>query len=151
MVDRSESHDDLVAVLTAEHRHIDGLFGRYQALADAEPSQRRVAAYTVAEQLRQHLKTEHRYLHTAIRDRLPGGPDFVGHLEREQDELEHVLHNLEQPEVEEADFNALFSECAEWFRRHVSEVESSVFPRLYRLVDPEWLHAAGARILAESL
>jgi hypothetical protein len=147
---RHYDEDDLINVLTADHRHIDGLFGRYQELADGDASDRRVAAFTVAEYLRRHVEIEHRYIDSAIKAHFPHGTDTVGRLERERTELEHLLIGIETPGLPDGEFGARMLACAEWFRQHLSTTESTLFPRLYRRCDAEWLHAAGSRLLAES-
>lgn len=142
--------DDLINVLIADHRHIDGLFGRYQELADADVSERRVAAFTVVEYLRCHVEIEHRYVDSAVKAHFPHGVDLVGRLERDRTELEHLLLTIEQPGLADGEFGARTRQCAEWFRQHVSTTESALFPRLYRRCDAAWLRAAGSRLLAES-
>ncbi|MEU7866303.1 hemerythrin domain-containing protein [Dactylosporangium sp. NPDC049140] len=102
---------DLLELLTAGHRRLESLF------ADAEtastPQRRRDALADAADALARHADAESRFLHPALREHLPAGPDIASY-----------------EEAEHASFAPLTAERFDAVRQHMQEEETELFPRL---------------------
>nr|BFE65837.1 hypothetical protein GCM10020063_103630 [Dactylosporangium thailandense] len=102
---------DLLELLTAEHRRLESLF------ADAEtaptPRRRREAVAAAEEALRRHIDAESRFLHPALREHLPAGPDIAAY-----------------EDAEHASFGSLAAGGFDAVREHMQEEETEIFPRL---------------------
>ncbi|MGI5236928.1 hemerythrin domain-containing protein [Dactylosporangium sp. CA-139066] len=125
---------DLIDVLVAEHRRLESLF------ADAEtaptPERRRAALAVALDALARHAAAEERFLHPALREWLPAGPEIVEYEQAEHDSIARDAAGCRGGDVPAALFDAV--------RQHMQEEETEIFPRLSQACPPPRLLELGA-------
>ena len=108
---------DLLELLTAEHRRLESLFADVETATT--PQVRREALAAAEEALARHAAAESRFLHPALREHLPAGPDIASY-----------------EQAEHASFAPLTAERFDAVRQHLQEEETELFPRLVQACPP---------------
>ncbi|GAA4250788.1 hemerythrin domain-containing protein [Dactylosporangium darangshiense] len=123
---------DLIHLLVAEHRRLESLFADVET---AQAADRRRAALTAAlHALALHAAREERFLHPALREHLPAGPEIA-----EFDRAEHAAMARDAAGCDEAGASALFDVV----RLHMQQEETELFPRLAQACPPQLLQRLG--------
>jgi hemerythrin superfamily protein len=133
----SPATEDVVDVLTTDHREMTALIA--QIRATAEPQERRDLADTLTAELIRHAVGEEMYVYPAMRRHLPDGDAAVEHDTEEHKELERTLKQLEGADPADAGFDALITELETTLADHVADEESEQFPRLRQSIPHEEL------------
>ncbi|HTJ33310.1 MAG TPA: hemerythrin domain-containing protein [Dactylosporangium sp.] len=126
---------DLIDLLVAEHRRLESLFADVET---AQAADRRRAALTAAlRALALHAVEEERFLHPALREHLPAGPEIA-----EFERAEHAAIARDAAGCDAADppdASALFDAV----RLHMQQEETELFPRLAQACPPQRLQRLG--------
>ena len=133
---------DLVDILVAQHRAVERLFADVETTSDR--AIRRDTLAVVMAALRQHSRTEERFMYPATRDSLSAGEDIVGHEEREHRDAARLMDRIGSLEDSAPGYEPLVSELLDSVRCHVQEEETEIFPRLRAACDPVVLERLGA-------
>ena len=133
----SETSQDVVDVLTSDHRDVTALIGEIWAVKD--PMIRRDLTDTAISELVRHAVAEEMYVYPAIREYLPDGEKAVEHDIEEHKELERTMKRLEEVDVTSADFDERLRELESTLTDHVQDEESEQFPELRQRVPREEL------------
>ena len=125
---------DVIDVLTTDHREAEELVG--QLLAGGDPETQRDRADSLISELVRHSVAEEMYVYPAMRDHLPDGDAAVEHDTKEHKELEALMKRLEGADAAEAEFLEIVREISSTLRDHIEDEEQEQFPKL-RLHVPE--------------
>lgn len=103
---------DLIALLVAGHRRLESLFAEFETAPS--PAQRQAAFAAMQAALARHASLEARFLHPALRQYLPAGPEIAAY-----EAAEHASFGALEPAV-----------LLDAVRLHMQEEETELFPRL---------------------
>ncbi|MFI2353040.1 hemerythrin domain-containing protein [Streptomyces sp. NPDC019443] len=133
---------DVINELTADHREIDSLFARIQALPTGD-SQRRRLADTLTMELVRHAVAEEEHLYPAVRRYVDGGDDIADKELSDHGEVERMLKELEDLEPGDSRFDTLVAELKRSVTTHVTDEENRLFPLLANSCSREKLQELG--------
>lgn len=100
---------DLVSVLVEDHREVEALFARFDALPPGDPRRRQVADAAIAELVR-HSVAEEMYLYPTTRRALPDGDDLADHEIDEHATAERTMKQVEGVDVTDPRFGPAAAE-----------------------------------------
>jgi len=124
----SPLEQDVVDVLTSDHREVLDLLGQIKLTTDTE--RRRDLADTVISELMRHAVAEEMYVYPAMRKHLPDGDEAVKHDVGEHKELERTMKKLEAVPADSPDFSEVLGQLETILRDHVQDEETEQFPGL---------------------
>jgi hemerythrin superfamily protein len=133
----SPTSQDVIDVLTMDHREATDLIGQIKGSADAE--QRRDLTDTVISELVRHSVAEEMYVYPVMREHLPNGEEVVSQDIAEHKELERIMKDLEAADPVGPGFAELIGELERTLRDHVHDEEDQQFPQLRTLVPADKL------------
>ena len=125
-------HQDVVDVLTSDHRDVTALIGEIWTVRD--PMMRRDLADTAISELVRHAVAEEMYVYPAMRKYLADGDKAVEHDIEEHKELEETMKRLEGVEVGAPEFDETLRKLEELLADHIQDEEKDQFPELRRHV-----------------
>jgi hemerythrin superfamily protein len=126
------SDQDVVDVLTADHRDVTALIGEIWTVKD--PMIRRDLTDTAISELVRHAVAEEMYVYPAMRKYLDDGDKAVEHDVQEHKELEETMKTLEGVDVSAPEFETNLRKLQEVLADHVQDEENEQFPELRRKV-----------------
>ncbi|MGY0057283.1 hemerythrin domain-containing protein [Streptomyces sp. LZ34] len=135
---------DVVDLLTADHREVQGLFEGYRASAD--PGERRLLVERITVEIVRHSVAEEQYLYPTVRKALPNGDEVAEQEMEELSEAERILGDLEQLDAADRRFDALVRELYDVVSMHIRGEEDVIFPELRERLTPEERMALGLRV-----
>lgn len=135
---------DVVDLLTADHREVQGLFEGYRASAD--PGERRLLVERITVEIVRHSVAEEQYLYPTVRKALPHGDEVAEREMEEFSEAERILGDLEQLDTADRRFDALVRELYDVVSMHIRGEEDVIFPELRERLTPEERLALGLRV-----
>lgn len=130
---------DAIDLLTRDHERLDGLLDRFAVQADRE--ERTEALRSVVRELSIHLAIEDRILYRAVRDAFPDGEELADDLLERHKDLEQALAAYQELEPSEEDGRV--RKLREGARRHISDEEREVFPKVREHVPQDRLEKLG--------
>lgn len=140
------STNDVVDILTADHREMIGLLELIEETSD--PAERRALADAATAEIVRHSVAEELFVYPVYTREVSGGADEVEHDKGEHQELEETLVKLEGVDAEHADFLRLVRELKDQLDHHASDEESDQFPKLRAAVSAEELVELGREVEA---
>lgn len=120
---------DVIAELTHDHREVEDLFGRIEALPPGD-KQRKVYADQAVMELVRHSMAEEEYLYPSVRQHLVGGDDIADKELHDHAGAEQIMKDLERYEADDREFDELIGKLMAEIRSHVAEEETNLFPKL---------------------
>jgi hemerythrin superfamily protein len=142
----SAAEQDVVDVLTTDHREAEELIG--QILAETGAKERRDAADQLIAELVRHAVAEEMFVYPAMREHLPDGDEAVEHDIQEHQELEQLMKQLESVEATDVRFIELVEELQRVLADHVNDEETVQFPRLRAQLSPADLAGLAEKVAA---
>ena len=133
----AETEQDVVDVLTTDHREATDLIVQIKSTVDKE--RRRDLADTLISEIIRHAVAAQMYVYPAMKEYLPDGEEAVQHDSEEHREIETTLKKLEAAEADEPEFDRLIAELEATLRDHIDDEESDQFPQLRARVPQEKL------------
>lgn len=138
---------DALALLTADHNRVRGLFARFRAAQEAGDDTEAVRlARKIAFELHIHMSIEEQVFYPWVRD-------LSGELAREIDksvEEHHVaqllLVEIRRFEPDEPEWPAKLTVLMENVEHHIDEEETALFPAVRSLTSPDLLDAMAAQL-----
>ena len=140
----SQSRQDVVDVLTSDHRDATALIGEVWTIKD--PMMRRDLTDTFISELVRHAVAEEMYVYPAMRKHLPDGDKAVEHDIEEHKELEEAMKQLEDRDVSSAEFDEALRRLETLLADHVQDEEAEQFPLLRRSIPQEELTELAAKV-----
>jgi hemerythrin superfamily protein len=128
---------DVVDILTTDHREVQELIAQIWATPD--PERRRDLADTIISELVRHSVAEEMFVYPAMKDHLPNGDEAVEHDTAEHKELERTMKDLEGLKGDDPRFEELLRQLETTLVDHVQDEETEQFPQLRARVPREKL------------
>ncbi|MEH0937834.1 hemerythrin domain-containing protein [Micromonospora psammae] len=123
------AHQDVVDVLTADHREFEAIFVELES-RQGTPEHRRQLADVVIAGLVRHSVAEEAYVYPTARKTLPDGDQVAEHEISEHADAERTMKELESLDPSDPRFDELLGHLASTIRHHVQDEEADLFPRL---------------------
>ena len=136
---------DVIQELTTDHRELEELFARIEALPSGDPKRRELVG-TVIRELVRHSEAEEAYVYPAYRKALPDGDRLADQELEEHAEAERTMAELDSLPADDPRFDALTAKLIREIRAHVAEEENDVFVRFAAASTPEQLAKLGEQV-----
>lgn len=136
---------DVTAELSTDHREVEELFARIEALSPGDTQRKKYADQAVIELVR-HSVAEEAYLYPAVRKYLPRGDSMADREIEDHAAAERIMKQLEGVEADEPGFDRLITELITEVRAHVRDEEDNLFPRLRAAVSEDALMKLGDQV-----
>ena len=136
------STTDIVQLLLTDHREAEELLGRFDGLSTSERAS--YFSEVVIELVRHEVAEEH-VVYPLIRRGAPTGEAEANARIAEETEAEKLLVELEKLDAASAEFAEKFLTLRQAVLAHARAEESTTFPLLAELEDPESRIALGGR------
>lgn len=120
--------------LVADHREVEDIFGRIEALPSGDKD-RKVYADQATRELVRHSVAEEEYLCPAVRSHLVNGDTMADREIEDHARAERIMKELEGCEAGDPEFDRLVGRLMSEVRAHIADEEQSLFPQL-RVVCP---------------
>ncbi|RZU49447.1 hemerythrin-like domain-containing protein [Krasilnikovia cinnamomea] len=140
----SPNHEDVIDVLTADHREVTALIGEIWTITD--PMMRRDLTDTAISELVRHAVAEEMYVYPAMRKYLADGEKAVEHDIEEHKDLERVMKQLEDADVSGPEFEEELRRLEALLADHVQDEEAEQFPELRRVVPADELRELAGKV-----
>ena len=138
------AREDVVEILTADHREMVELIGRIKSTPDA--GQRRDLADTVIAEVMRHAVAEEMYVYPAVEERVPDGKEMVEHDKEEHQEIVEVMKEVESLDASDASFMTRIGQLEALLKHHAEDEETDQFPRLRAHLTSEQLVELGQKV-----
>lgn len=139
------AQDDLVTVVTRDHRAVELIFAELQ-LGEGSPEHRRSLADHMTTELVRHSVAEEMYMYPAARRELPDGDAVADGEIAEHAEIERLLKELEGVEATDPRFDDLVERVIADARHHIRDEEEHLLPRLQSACSTEVLQELGRMV-----
>ncbi|MBB1247026.1 hemerythrin domain-containing protein, partial [Streptomyces durbertensis] len=135
----------VVDELMTDHREVEELFGRIEALP-AGDARRKEFVEAVTVELVRHSVAEEAHLYPAVREHVPGGDELADREIEDHGRVERLLKGLEGLDADDPSFDELVGTLTREVREHVADEEQNLFPALRRATGPETLEKLGDKV-----
>ncbi len=139
---------DAITLLKKDHRAVGALFRRYESANENAFQEKQRLAKDIIRQLSIHASIEEQLFYPAARLLTAGLADQVLEALEEHHVAKSTLAELEAMTPEHERFDAKMAVLIESIRHHVKEEETSLFPRVRKLVGKKALFALGQALEA---
>ncbi|MFF5703256.1 hemerythrin domain-containing protein [Streptomyces sp. NPDC012794] len=136
---------DVIAELTTDHREVEEIFGKMEALPPGDARRKEYADQAIMELVR-HSVAEESYLYPAVREKLPNGDALADKELADHAAAERVMKDLEGCEADDPRFDVLAAKLMAEIREHMADEEQNLFPRLRTACGPEMLGTLGDKV-----
>lgn len=138
---------DLIDVLIEDHDRLRELFAELEDPHLLPERSRELADVAMATLVR-HAVAEEAYLYPAARENLPDAGNLIDKELADHGRIEGIMRRLEATPVEETAFFQTASELMDVVRSHIEQEETTVFPQLRAVAQPDELIRLGGRARA---
>ncbi|MFQ3787054.1 hemerythrin domain-containing protein [Halomonas sp. A29] len=138
------STQDVVDILTIDHREMEDLLDQIQRSPDVE--QRRDLTDTLIAEVVRHAVAEEMHLYPVMEKRIPDGEEEAEHDKEEHDEIVQVMKQLEDTDAAEPVFMDRVQKLDELLRHHAKDEEVDQFPKLRQRISREDLVELGRKV-----
>ena len=140
-------HRDAVDVLLADHRTVDRLFDRFEALTDTTDVEgKRALVREITRELSIHASIEEQHFYPAVREHLPQGDAVAQEGLDEHHGVQDLLLAIEDTDPAEPKYDERVTMLIREVRHHVIEEETEILPGLRQHVGEEVLLQLGERL-----
>ncbi|MFD7135047.1 hemerythrin domain-containing protein [Streptomyces sp. NPDC059894] len=136
---------NVVDELVTDHREVEELFGKIEALPSGHKD-RKPRADQVTMELVRHSVAEEAYLYPAVREYVPGGDAIADKELEDHAKAEQIMKDLEGCEAGDPEFDRLIRMLMTEIRDHVADEEANLFPRLRAACSPDALDELGDKV-----
>jgi hemerythrin superfamily protein len=143
----ASQNDDLVSVIVADHREVEGVFQELENGASSPEYRRALADHVIAELVR-HSVAEEAYMYPAARDVLDNGDELVDHELEEHAEAEQVMKDLDGLDPTDPRFDELLTKLMGDIRHHIKDEEEDLLPKLQAACTADQLRDLGQKVIA---
>jgi hemerythrin superfamily protein len=138
---------DAIDLILEDHRRVDELFDRFEALTDTvDSAEKRELATQMLRELSVHASIEEQIFYPAVRERLPQGDEIVGESLDEHRAVKELLAAIEDTEPADPKFDERVTMLIREVRHHVDEEETVILPGLRQQLGHEFLLDLGGRL-----
>ena len=136
---------NVIDELMTDHREVEELFGRIEALPSGDKT-RKVYADQATMELVRHSVAEEMYLYPAVREHVAGGDAIADREIDDHSKAEQIMKDLEGCDAADPDFDRLMGMLMTEVRSHIADEEQNLFPRLRAACPPEALDTLGDKV-----
>lgn len=120
---------NVIDELTTDHREVEELFGRIEALPSGHQD-RKLYADQVTMELVRHSVAEEAYLYPAVREHVANGDALADKELEDHARAEQIMKDMEGCSADDPEFDRLVGMLMSEIREHVADEEDNLFPRL---------------------
>ncbi|CAM5627595.1 Hemerythrin OS=Streptomyces pilosus OX=28893 GN=GCM10010280_48560 PE=4 SV=1 [Streptomyces pilosus] len=136
---------NVIDELVTDHREVEELFGKIEALPPGHKDRKVYADQAVIELVR-HSVAEEAYLYPAVREHVPGGDALADRELEDHATAEQTMKDLEGCDADDAEFDRLIGSLMSEIREHVADEERNLFPKLRAACSTEELDRLGEKV-----
>ncbi|MER5224859.1 hemerythrin domain-containing protein [Streptomyces flaveus] len=136
---------NVITELTTDHREVEEIFGRIEALPPGDKN-RKVYADQATMELVRHSVAEEEYLYPAVRQYLPNGDTVADKEIDDHSKAEQIMKDLESCEASDAEFDRLIGMLMSEVRSHIADEEENLFPMLRTTASAGTLDELGDKV-----
>ncbi|MCX5064118.1 MULTISPECIES: hemerythrin domain-containing protein [unclassified Streptomyces] len=136
---------NVIDELMTDHREVEELFGRIEALPSGDKV-RKVYADQATMELVRHSVAEEEYLYPAVREHLVNGNAMADREIEDHSKAEQLMKDLESCEAGDAEFDRLIGTLMSEVRSHIADEEQNLFPQLRAACTAEALDDLGDKV-----
>lgn len=136
---------NVIDELMADHREVEEMFSRVQAMTGAGQQLRDLIDEITIELVR-HSVAEEQYLYPAVREHVEGGGPMADKEIEDHGRVEKMLKRLEKTATDDAQISPLLQQLMDEVAAHVQDEENNLFPMLKRACTPQQLDDLGDKI-----
>lgn len=144
MTRATRTAQDVIEILTTDHREMTELIGRIEGTADGR--ERRELADTLIAEVMRHAVAEEMYVYPAVARHVPNGSYDVEHDKKEHAQIVKVMKQMEDADTTTPAFVERVGELAGLLRHHIHDEEDVQFPKLRAHVSDADLAELGAKV-----
>jgi hemerythrin superfamily protein len=120
---------NVIEELTVDHREVEEMFDRFNALPPGHPGRKNIADEFTIELVR-HSVAEEMHLYPAVREHVAGGDQLADRELADHAKVERLLKKLEDLDIHQAEFDATVGQLITEVTAHVADEEKNLFPAL---------------------
>jgi hemerythrin-like domain-containing protein len=128
MTTKSNAAQDAVAMLTAEHREVSGLFDQYEKLTDRAKVSKKKLADQICNALILHATIEEEIFYPAVRESSTDAEDKVDEAVVEHAAAKDLIAQIQEMDPDDELYDAKVKVLSEQIDHHVQEEEKEMFP-----------------------
>ncbi len=128
MTTKSNAPQDAVAMLTAEHREVAGLFDQYEKLTDRAKVSKKKLADQICNALIVHATIEEEIFYPAVRESAKDAEDKVDEAVVEHAAAKDLIAQIQEMDPDDELYDAKVKVLSEQIDHHVQEEEKEMFP-----------------------
>ncbi|MEU9079317.1 hemerythrin domain-containing protein [Kitasatospora sp. NPDC048538] len=136
---------NVVNELMTDHREVEEMFARLQALPVGDERRREVADQVTIELVR-HSVAEEQYLYPAVREHVPGGDAIADREVADHERVEKLLKELEGVDCGDVRFDVVVDRLVAEVTAHIQDEERNLFPALADACPPGALDELGDQV-----
>ncbi|NEB03691.1 hemerythrin domain-containing protein [Streptomyces sp. SID13726] len=136
---------NVIDELVTDHREVEELFGRIEALPSGEKDRKLFADQATIELVR-HSVAEEEYLYPAVREYLVNGNTMADREIEDHSTAERLMKDLEGCEPDDPGFDRLIGELMTEVRSHIADEEQNLFPQLRAACSEKELDELGDKV-----
>ncbi len=136
---------NVIDELVTDHREVEELFGKIEALPPGHKD-RKVYADQATIELVRHSVAEEAYLYPAVREHVPDGDTIADRELEDHATAERTMKDLEGCDADDAEFDRLIGSLMSEIREHIADEEQNLFPRLRAACSTEELDRLGEKV-----
>ena len=136
---------NVIDELVTDHREVEELFGRIEALPSGDKD-RKVFADQATIELVRHSVAEEAHLYPAVREYLPNGDAIADKEIDDHSKAEQIMKDLEGCEADDPEFDRLIGMLMNEIRSHVADEEENLFPQLRQAAPAGALDELGDKV-----
>lgn len=140
------AHQDLITVITTDHREVEQMFQELES-GQGSPEHRRQLADHVITELVRHSVAEEEFMYPAARRVLDNGDELADHELQEHAEAEEVMKRLEHVPADDPRFDQLLGDLMKDIRHHIKDEEEDLLPKLRAACSEEDLRDLGEKVV----
>lgn len=128
MTTTSNAPQDAVAMLTAEHREVSGLFDQYEKLTDRAKVSKKKLADQICNALILHTTIEEEIFYPAVRESSKEAEDKIDEAVVEHAAAKDLIAQIQEMDPDDELYDAKVKVLSEQIDHHVQEEEKEMFP-----------------------
>jgi hypothetical protein len=132
---------DAIKLLKAQHREVEKLFRRYEAIGDENASEKRRVFEEVADLLAAHATIEERHFYPTAK--YEETEELLREALEEHLSVKRIIADLLELAPTDPTFDAKMTALKEQVEHHVEEEEEALMPKVQKLFTKEELDAMG--------
>lgn len=144
----TSQQQDVVDILTHDHREVERMFAELESLHGQETEQARTRRKDLTDQvtieLVRHSVAEEADVYPAVKKKV--SETEAEHAKEEHAEAERTMKRLERLQPDDPKFEVELATLMHEIREHVAEEEGEMFPHMRQIFSPEELVALGEKV-----